>query len=491
MEQKIFSKKQHEELVFMAERLAELENKVTFRHPVTGKAHEPQLAIKRAIFGPNAKSKHFWRKGRKGGGTEALLYPAARICGTQKNKLAILIYPDSPSIDRILGSTQRIRQYFPPEWQVDIRWTEKARVVYFPLSNSSIEFWGAHNWESMQGFEADMFGFDEIADGDPRAYTTCAPNARPRNALWVVCGAPPLSRHNYYHRIEKEALMSPNEWAHFKWNFHENPFLPEFDWEAEERGYILRGEHDVWKVQWLAEYVYGSSKSVLKAFRATQHIERTETILARLESVKRKRYFVLYDPGYAVCFAVLLVVIDCDTGSLYVIREVYEKDRNKISARQIWDRVQQHQRDLGLQNAPWTHLYDSAGTGFSSELRDIAGDIPIIPAFKQAGDEEKYFRSINDLCVREKFLITGECENCIFEMENYITDDNGRYPDAHNHTLDLLRYISKHCEADLAKKPLYDSVNGQPTPTGGDDFMRAMLAKQSSQQDWPMFRGVK
>jgi len=479
-----------EDLFFMIDRLAELERRVRFANPNNGRTHEPQLAIKRAIFGKGGKLKHFWRKGRKAGGTEIMLYPAARICGTQRNKLAMLIYPDSPTIDRVLGQTNRVRQYFPAEWRVDVTWTDKKREVYFPLTESRIMFMGAHQWESMQGFECDLIGFDELADHDPRAYEYCRPNIIPRKGLWIACGAPPLSKHNFYHKIENEAILAPEEWSHHKWNFLDNPFLPEFDWEAEERAHKLRGEEDIWRVQWLADYVYGSSRSVIKAFAAAKHVERLHVIQERLAQSPQKRYFAVYDPGYATCFAVIFVAIDIAHRKISVLREIYETDRNQISARRIWERAQAIFRELGVPEAEWTHLYDSAATGFASEIRDIAGSVTIIPCFKQPNDEEKYFRLINDLCVEGRFEITAECKNTIFEIENYITDENGKYPNAFNHTLDDLRYIVKHCESYLVgRKTFTPTINNNIPASAPRDivFYEVMAKKQKGLDDWPIF----
>lgn len=409
-----------------------------------------QKEVKKAIF-EKGKKKIFCRKGRKAGGTEVLLYVASRIVGTQKNKLGYLVYPDSPSADRILNQTNRVRAFFPKEWEIKITWTDKKREIYFVETNSRIVIMGAHQWESMQGFEFDFCGFDELADHDPRAYQYCYPNIAARDAVWMVIGAPPLSKTNFYVKIENEALASPNVWAHFCWNLYDNPFLPEtFDIEQEKIQHELRGDWDIWLVQWMAEYITGGSRSVIKAFKSEAHVKPYRETLAILKDNPSTKWFGVFDPGFAKCFAALLVAYLSKTKTVYVVREIYETDRLKISIRSIWGKFEQIIAECVPTYSRVTCIYDSAALGFASELRDLKVDAPLIPSNKQKDDEDKYFRMINDLCIQERYVVTDKCPATIFEIENYLTDESGRYPDKDNHTLDCQRYIVKWLEKNIA-----------------------------------------
>ena len=434
-----------DQIKLWAERIYQLEQHVTL--------FPAQEKVKQAVFGQGFK-KIFCRKGRKAGGTEMLFYVAARVVGTQRNKLGYLVYPDSPSADRILHQTNRIRTFFPKEWGAKVTWTDKKREVYFPGLESRIVILGAHQWESMQGFEFDFCGFDELADHDPRAYQYCYPNVAARDAVWMVIGAPPLSKHNFYNKIETEALTSPAVWSHNKWNLYENTFLPEtFDLEQERIQHELRGDWDIWEVQWLANYITGGPRTVLKAFDPGHHILPHKEIMERIHA-SNCNFVDSFDPGYATCFSVVFSAYDVASRSVYLYAEIYEKDRLKISARKIWERRNNILHESNTLRSQRKNIYDSAATGFASEIRDLEENkgvsVPMLPTAKQKGDEDKYFRMINDLCLEGRLYISNACSATIFEVENYITDEQGRYPDKDNHALDNMRYLTKYLEKQFA-----------------------------------------
>lgn len=436
---------------FYLERLSELETKVQFS--------DEQKKVKNAIFGNEAKKKIFCRKGRKAGGTEITIYPPIRICGTQRNKLAYIIYPDGPTADKILYQTNRLANYLPPEWDCKITWSEKKREVFFPRTKSRLVIMGSHQWQSMQGFEFDFCAFDELADHDERAYKYCYPNIASRDAIWMVTGAPPLSKTNFYCRIEEECLASPDVWSFHKWNLYSNPFLPKtFDIDREKQLHIDRGELDFWMVQWEAEYFKGGTRSVLKAFNddntahADDMINAYKAMIPELQ--KKDKLIWIFDPGYAICFGGVLALFRHADLSLNIIDEIYETDRLNISARKIWELKSEILKQRELSYVPVMHIYDSAATGFASEVRDLKvyqeRPEPLIPTHKQKDDENTYFRLLNDLCLQGRFRVGKHCKNTIFEIENYLTDDNGKYIDKNNHILDCLRYLAKWCQNNVA-----------------------------------------
>lgn len=473
------------DLIFMADRLRELS--------AIQKLHKKQQEVVQAMFGLG-KKKVFCRKGRKGGGTEVTLYCAIRLCGTQKNKTAYIIYPDNQVLDKVLDKGARISTQIPKEWNAKVRWTAVTREVYFPLSNSRLIFCGAHQYQSMVGFEFDFCAFDELKDHDPRAYQNCYPNMISRDAIWMVTGAPPINKHNFYVKIEEEAMREKDTWSYHKWNLYDNTFLPaSFDIEYEKKAHYARGESDIWLVEWEAEYIYGGSRSVLKGFSKERHAYDI-TILKNYTQFARERrelrWFVLYDPGYAKCFAALLCSFNPSTLEKIVWREIYETDRNKATCEHINIKLIQFAEDLAIGHEPLVEIYDSAAPGFAIEMRKLRPHASFVPCFKQADDEEKYFRRINEEFTKDRLRISTLCHSTIFEIENYTTDDNGNYPDAHNHTLDLLRYFVKYVE-NKGNDATRSYSNLTPIVRNVEEEMIAELQKYGYQInkpkiDWPM-----
>jgi hypothetical protein len=425
-----------EELSFRADRLAELHKHV--------KLHDKQKTVVRDIFERGYK-RVFCRKGRKAGGTEVLLYVANRICGTMHNKLGYLIYPDAPVANRILRESGRLKAALPPEWQCRVTFNPYKKEIYFPLTNSTLVILGAHLHESMVGFEFDFCGFDEIKDHDYRAYKNCYPNIASRDGVWMVTGAPPMTRHNHFNIIETTARRDTDRWAYHRWNLYDNPFLPKtFDIKAEEAQHIREGDEDTWKIEWLAEDHFANSRSVLKSFNRQLHVIEDDVLCSALLARQADlEWFTMYDPGYGTCFAVLLMAYDRRLEKLYVLRELYITDRNVASARYVDAKVMSWLAELGITERI-VGIYDSAALGFANEARQVRPDIVLTPCIKHKDDEDKYFRILNQCFGDDRASISDSCPNTIFEVESYITKANGDYPDANNHTLDLLRYFAKY-----------------------------------------------
>ena len=186
--------------------------------------NDPQKEVIKAIFQDGYK-RLFLRKGRKGGGTESILYPVCRIAGTLDNRACYIIGPTHATQREILWSNQRLQRYVPSSWiKTPREWD--TRLV---LNNGSyVKVWGANDWKNMVGVEGDIFVFDELADHDPRAYMNCYPNIASRDAVWIVLGAPPVQRvkSSFYYKLEQQIRKDP-DWKFIQWPTWENSdFLP-------------------------------------------------------------------------------------------------------------------------------------------------------------------------------------------------------------------------------------------------------------------------
>lgn len=420
----------------IADRLEELHRGKRF--------HAKQMEVFRAIF-KDGKKRIRIRKGRKGGGTESIMYPAARIIGTLPNKAAYIIGPTQVQQSEIIWDNRRLHNFIPHEWGGEAN--EQQRRIR--LGNGSfVKVDGAEDPKRSRGWEGDVFIWDELKDHNPLSLEACYPNVASRNALWIELGTPPTTKENYYYQHEQELLKDP-DWAFFYWTAWDNPFLPGgHDWLKRERDkYYARGDGDLWEIEWEAKYVWNSRRKVLPKFDGS-HIAPIEVINAEtLRDKSHMKWITSIDPGYAECFAVLFLGYNPYTGQIYIVDEIYLKDRNKCAVPEVWPLIEKKQKQHF--SGTWTNIYDNAALSFSVEvnsyLRDQGRSANLIPTIKQKGDEDEYFRAINtsysDL---GRVKVAKHCLGYIKEAENYETDEFDRYPDKNNHQLDNNRYIYKY-----------------------------------------------
>ncbi len=446
-----FSQAEIEKLQYQSTRLEQFHQGMRF--------NPPQKKILRRIFRDGYK-KIFIRKGRKGGGTHTICYPAARIAGTLPGRACYIIGPQEVLEREILWDNQRLQKFFPKQWHCRIRDKDARIIVPHREGSSYVKVHGADNWKRMVGIEGDAFVFDELADQDERAYKNCEPNIVARDALWMVAGAPPLERikKSFYWRLEQEIREDPT-WFFLHWTTWQNAkFLPggiEGLKKLKEQ-YYRAGKWDEWEARYEARYIFGGAKTVLTNFipkgeEGSQVVDH-EVLMSEISNdARRLRWFQIYDPGFATCFCVLYVVYNTYQGTFDIVDEIFERNRSKLSVQQLWPRIVAKQRKLYPNGDDrWKRVYDSAAPGFPAEVREITKRDPdldprtaFIPTHKEKGDEDKYFRMWNSALALNRCRISTQCVHLQAEMEDYVTEENGSYPDADNHGLDNTRYFMK------------------------------------------------
>ena len=432
---------ERKELANYAQRLQELHAHHTF--------HPAQQKVIRAIFN-EGKTHLFCRKGRKGGGTEASLYPAVRMAGLFDNQIIYLVYPTHKLGVDIIWKSGRLKNFIPKEWGV--RFKESDTSAIFP-NGSFIQVLGADNWKAMVGMEFDLCVMDELKDHDPRAYENMYPNRMSRNGIWMILGAPPYNNSNFYYKKEQEALGNEKLWSFHKWSIWDNTYLPydknmytsreEYlaDLKAE---YERKGDWDLWRVEWEAEYIFGGRLNVFPNFLEEKHIVPHDELMARIDKDKHQLiWWQGFDPGYATCFASLFVAYNPYSSEVYFLDEIYETRRDKNNVHTMWPRICEKADGL-YKGAEWMRVYDSAAANFPPEVRAQFGtNLSFIPIHKEKDDQDKYCRLLNSAFALDRAFISDRCGKLRWEIENYILDKNDEYPKRDDHAIDAARYIFK------------------------------------------------
>lgn len=444
--QRLINNNELDVILNYAERVKQLNDHIAKNRKPTQDWHDKQKAVFKAIFQDGYK-RIFIRKGRKGGGTETLLYILSRIAGTFDNMACYIIGPQYNLQKEIVWNNNRLRKFIPEEWGPKHNQFEGR--VKFPRSGSFIKVHGADNHKSMVGIEGDVFIFDELKDHDPRAYKNCYPNLASRDAIWVVCGSPPKNKSNFYYKLE-EQIKNDKDWFFIHWSTWDNAKnLPGGEaWiQNEKEQYYKNGNWDDWETEYEARYVFGGKLTVLSAFRSegeNAHVVPYDVLESQITNEKRKlKWFTAIDPGYATCFAAVLGCYNPYSSEVFILDELYETDRSKLSISDIWPRIKAKEEAL-FSSGQWMRVVDSAAPGFPQEVRARWGkDLKFGLTYKEVDDEDKYFRIWNGAFATNRFRIASRCVHTIFEVENYLTDESGNYPDENNHTLDCVRYALK------------------------------------------------
>lgn len=405
--------------------------------------HEMQLKVFNAVFRDGYK-RIFIRKGRKGGGTETILYLVARIIGLIPNASSYIIGPTQTAQSEIIWDNRRIHRYLPQKWVKNVN--EKDKRIRL-VNESFVKIEGADDPDKARGWEADIFVWDEYKDHNPLSLEACYPNLASRDGIWVVLGTPPTIEDHHYVKTE-EAALEADDWACFHWSIWDNPFLPGGkEWiQREKERYLREGKWDTWEIEYEARYVFNARNKVLPSF-TKDNIQPRSSLLPLLERDKRHlKWICSIDPGYSTCFAVLFAAYNPYTAQVYFLDEVYSLKRSDNSVIKLWPEILRKQKQLF--DGKWITIYDSAAASFAVEvhawMKERGMRASLEPTKKSPKDEDDYFRVANSLFADKSLgIVAEECKSFIKEVKNYETDDKDDYPDSNNHQLDNMRYILK------------------------------------------------
>ena len=401
--------------------------------------HKGQKKVLRAMFNDGCK-RAFVQAGRKFGKSELCMYAAWRTAVLNDNAQVYIVGPTRKDQGEIMWATHRL-QGFGPQFGQEV--LDSQFRIRFPW-NSFIKIDGSENYESFRGTQYDLMIIDEFKDVDPRFYEAAYPNLLAKNGTLMIIGTPP-DRENHYVQLANEAKGDP-DWTFFHATSWDNDKLPGGkEWlEKEKRKYYARGDEKIWRREYEAEFVPGGATAVFPMFTREQHVRPFDVLEAELKAHRGGlRWFTVSDPGTTTVFAVLFIAYNPHTSQVYVLDEIYEKDRSECSAIKIWKRVLEKKKKLAprLEPEKWTDVFDEAAAWFSNEVANHFGH-GLIPTNKRVANKENQISLIRDALSRENgFVISEDCLKAIWEIANYVTDEEGSYIKRDDHCIDGLRYF--------------------------------------------------
>lgn len=417
--------------------------------------HAGQLKVGLAYFKKGLK-KIFVRCGRKFGKTEIACYILYRIALTQPNSHCYYIAPTYKQARELVWENGRLPNFLgkklSDKYIANVKETDN-RILF--KNGSFIKIDGSENYEAYRGINPHAIVYDEFKDFHPKFHEGMEPNLATHEAPLFIFGTPPDTEDHPFVRVES-GIDADEEGAAFKMPTNTNPHIRQKWLDNMEAVLTSRGEWHVWMREYMAEIVPSGALNVFPMFEAapqeanggkvTKHTKHVRPYMEVIEKIRRHpkdyTYHAIFDPASTSCFAVLFAAVHKQTKKVSCLREIYEKDKGKMSSKQIWPRAWEIKDSIIPRRDFWRNVYDYAAAWFENEIKNEYGE-GMIPCTKDLKDKEVGLSPIKDFIREDLFEMTDECPKLNWEMRNYATDDSGKIPKKNDHLIDDLRYLFK------------------------------------------------
>ncbi len=398
--------------------------------------HAGQVNVGRALFDRGIR-RIFIQCGRKWGKSEILMYILTRWALIHANSSCYYIAPFMKQAKEILW--HRLLRFIPQELVSEVNKTEMRITL---INGSFIKLDGSDNYEAYRGITPDVVVYDEFKDFRPEFHIGMEPNLAPRNAPLIIAGTPP-DVDGQYVSLAEEFRNDPAAF-HVIAPTHENPHIPKEWLEATKNRLFSRNEIDVWKREYLGQFVKGGSSAIFPMFDDAIHVKDHDEVMESISRDKKKfEWFTVTDPGTASVFGGLIGCMNPYTRHVYILDEIYITDQRETSTRRVWPRLEAIERELHEQarEDDFDRRYDEAAAWFANEVLDTFG-VSFAPTSKAQNKKEQGLSLIKDQLIFNKVTLSDRCVKLIWELENYIRDRNGKIPKANDHLIDCWRYLN-------------------------------------------------
>jgi hypothetical protein len=419
--------------------------------------------------------------GRNGGKTEDVLYIANVAALLNPGFIVMIITPELKQGKKIYWTSGRLPNYAPPQYVAD-RSVSELRVTF--NNGSVITVDGCENYDSLRGVKPNLVIYDEFQDHSKEFHLeVMQPNLLGKNSALIVFGTPPKKRSAYYIEFRDQLLKEierQNKDGCVTSSYHEfpssvNPSIDANKLQTVRRQLIESNNEVIWQREYEGRMAFGGEDVVFPKWNPEGvHIRRHTVLMSYLERDKNKlKWFTVCDPGTSTCFAVLFICYNPFTQQVFIMDEIYEKDRKRTDSRQIWERIRKKEQELYPegQQTDWRRIYDEAAAWFHNEICALyrGQRVTLSPTQKYSSDKEMEISRVKMAMAQPgAFLVSDRCYWLRWEIESYITvvDKNGdpKYIDTNDHLLDCLFYFFNASGWTLLEKAEEVIMNVDMTP---------------------------
>ena len=389
-----------------------------------------------------------------------------------------IITPSLKQANKIYWKKRTLQNFIPSSW---VRKEDNSELTIFLHNGSYIELDGSENIDAHRGDKKDLVILDEYKDIDPRFFSeVIEPMFATTEGIVVIIGTPPETPNSHYRDLETAALAD-DSWAVVHWTSYDSPYTSKPYLDGKRRELEARGELDVFKREYLAEYTKGGKNSVFPMFSRAEHVRSTAAVQRYFQKHRdRAELYWVNDPATSTTFGGLLIAYIRDTGRVLVLDEIYAKDKAKTHTGAVYESFLTKAAPWEADVSKWQIIYDDAAGWFANELLHKCGlnSFPARKATRQKEDGIALFKSM--LLNKNNVVLTELCENFAEEIENYIML-NGSYPKINDHLLDSFRYFLTFAHVVLSL-----AENSELEENASDilDYELSLLYEESDLPEW-------
>lgn len=434
--------------------------------------HKGQIQVAKDFF--NEKKRVIQSQwSRNGGKTETALFIATTACLLNDNFQVMIICPELKQARKIYWHKKRLQNYPPPEFVKDMNTTD-MKIEF--KNGSTILVDGCENYEGLRGVKPNLVIYDEFQHHSKEFHLeVMQPNLMDINVALIVFGTPPKKRSAYYVEFRDELLESIKQGdkssSYYEFDATINPVNNKEELMKLRKRLFDSGNESIWYREYEGKLVFGGEDVVFPRWNPSIHVRPHGVVMSFVNNDKSKlKWFTICDPGTSTCFAVLFICYNPYTQQIFILDEIYEKDRSKTDSRQIWNRIRAKEQELYPESEPntWKRYYDEAAAWFYNEISSMhkGMKLSLSPSRKQSSNEETDISRVKMAMGQEgAFLVSERCYWFRWEVESYITvvDKNGDavYVDTNNHLLDCMKYFMQVSGWNLMEKAEDVLLNAQ------------------------------
>ncbi len=434
--------------------------------------NEGQVEAGRALFN-DGQVTQFIRWGRKGGKTDYIIKAIYRYAMLHPNSGCYYFCPQANQAREILWETGRLQRAIPRKYIKKIK-SNDMRII---LNNGSfIKLDGSDNYEKHRGTEGHFLVYDEFKDFDRRFHEAIDPNRGVYNAPLIILGTPPVSINedrNYEQYMELQKMCMNDKDKFFLQlssfvNAHNvpkiNSHLPMaertqqgVDYLAKKKQELInRGEEYRWKIEYLAENVSMGRYAVFPMLTKENVVPFDSVHEDLLKDERKLDWYCIADPGTSTCFAILFICMNPYTKEVWVLDELYVKDREETTTRKMMPKILAKMKELAPNTNPedgWFLVCDEAAQWFMNEAMDQVDkgmELVFNETDKFHNQKEDGIALTKDCLIYNTMYMTDRCVNLYWELEQCVCID-GKYVKAHDHLIDAYRYFLAECDYDMVE----------------------------------------
>lgn len=457
--------------------------------------HSGQITAGRSIF-TDSKKFVFLQCGRNWGKTEFIVYCAVRSAISLANSQNYIVLPERKQAVEVIWAGARLKKIIPPELlhsDPKKAWNKAELRVTFK-NGSFIKLEGSDNPDSLRGIKPHFVAYDEFRDFKSDTYDIMEPNLGANDATLLIGSTPP-DREGHYTAIRKlfveEVNTGNQEYFYLEMPTETNPHYPRNRLDSTKAMLIKRGEYSKWLREYMAQFIPGGANAVFPMFadRKKGIVKPAAVIKEILEPDKSKlEWYAVFDPASNTVFAVLFAAINKYTGQIYLVDEIYERDRMRTGAGMIWARAQEIKQKYYPRLDKWSNIYDEQAAWFINDLERhhlVGPNEATEPTHKRSRDKDEDMSMIKDLFLAEnRILISERCVNTIWEIENYTTAEDGGYLKKDDHQVDNIRYLIAGSQYEPSETPDPDALPEKYEHLKKYLDVDSWYAEKRREQDW-------